>query len=60
MLKYTMWKVWSFAADADETPDDGYNTITDIVYEEICKYSTRSCITENQDQSSRECMEKFR
>ncbi|KAM0928685.1 hypothetical protein ACQ4PT_002634 [Festuca glaucescens] len=46
--------------DADETPDDGYNTITDIVYEEICKYSTRSCITENQDPSSRERMEKFR
>ncbi|KAM0847901.1 hypothetical protein ACQ4PT_054735 [Festuca glaucescens] len=44
----------------DEVSDDGYNFITDHVHEEICKYSTRSCITGNQDPSSRECMEKFR
>ncbi|KAM0837988.1 hypothetical protein ACQ4PT_061273 [Festuca glaucescens] len=44
----------------DEVSDGGYNFITDHVHEEICKYSTRSCITGNQDPSSRECMEKFR
>jgi hypothetical protein len=61
MLEYTVWKkVWSFAADDDKTPEDGYDTITDFVYQEVCKYSTRSCITENQDPSSRERMEKFR
>ncbi|KAM0918451.1 hypothetical protein ACQ4PT_008978 [Festuca glaucescens] len=44
----------------DEVSDDGYNFITDYVHEEICKYSTRSCITGNQDPSRKEYMEKFR
>jgi hypothetical protein len=53
-------KVWSFVADDGENPDDGYKTITDFVYKEVCKYSIRSSITDNQDPSSRERMEKFR